>query len=64
MIHNAPFRFIVVLPEHIINEESDEGSESASLNSEDDESDCSENSDEAQIPKGSLQGSILLYYCI
>ncbi|XP_008187026.1 programmed cell death protein 2 [Acyrthosiphon pisum] len=48
-------KFIVVLPEHIINEESDEGSENASLNSEDDDSDYSENSDEAQIPKGSLQ---------
>jgi len=53
-----PFRFIVVLPEYIINEESDEGSENASLNSEDDDSDYSENSDEAQIPKGSLQGRI------
>jgi len=51
-----------VLPEHIINEESDEDSENASLNSEDDESDCSENSDDAQIPKGSLQGIKYLYY--
>lgn len=51
----------MVLPEYIINEESDESSENASFNSEDDESDCSENSDEAQIPKGSLQGSRSLY---
>jgi len=58
LIHNMPFRFIVVLPEHIINEESDEGSDNASLNSEDDESDYSENSDVVQIPKGSLQGCI------
>lgn len=52
----------MVLPEYIINEESDESSENASLNSEDDESDCSENNDEAQIPKGSLQGSLYSNY--
>jgi len=51
------FRFIVVLPEYIINEGSDEDSENASLNSEDDESDYSDDSDDAaRIPKGSLQG--------
>ncbi|XP_027846712.2 programmed cell death protein 2 [Aphis gossypii] len=49
-------KFIVVLPEYIINEGCDEDSENASLNSEDDESDYSDDSDDAaHIPKGSLQ---------
>lgn len=54
----------MVLPEYIINEESDECSEHGSLNSEDDESDCSENSEDTQIPKGSLQGSVYIIYKI
>lgn len=59
------FRFIVVLPEYIINEGSDEDSENASLNSEDDESDYSDDSDEAaHIPKGSLQGILYLNYVL
>lgn len=49
-----------MLPEHIINEESDECSVD-SLNSDDDDddySDDSENCDDPYIPKGSLQGSV------
>uniref|UniRef100_A0A2S2PA80 Programmed cell death protein 2 n=1 Tax=Schizaphis graminum TaxID=13262 RepID=A0A2S2PA80_SCHGA len=50
-------KYIVMLPEYIINEVSDESSENSSLNSDDDDSDCSENTnEEAHIPKGSLQG--------
>jgi hypothetical protein len=46
-----------VLPEYIINEISDESSENSSLNSDDDDSDCSENTnEEAHVPNGSLQG--------
>lgn len=60
-------RLIVVLPEHIINEESDECSE-GSLNSEDDdESDDSDHFNVSNIPKGSLQGNAystqFLEYC-
>lgn len=44
-----------MLPEHIINEESDECSE-GSINSNDD-SDDSEICDDSYIQKGSLQGS-------
>lgn len=49
----------MVLPEHIINEESDECSVD-SLNSDDDDdySDDSENCDDPYIPKGSLQGGV------
>lgn len=46
----------MILPEYIINEESDECSENGSLNSEDDDSDDGENVESAHIPKGSLQG--------
>lgn len=50
----------MVLPEHMINEESDECSV-GSLNSDDDDdddySDDCENCDDPYIPKGSLQGS-------
>lgn len=59
----------MVLPEYIINEESDECSVD-SLNSDDDDnySDDSENCDDSFIPKGSLQGSIdiilFLIYCL
>lgn len=45
-----------MLPEYIINEESDECSENGSLNSEDNESDDDENYEQPHIPKGSLQG--------
>lgn len=46
----------MVLPEHIINEESDECSENGSSNCEDDESDDGEHNEQTYIPKGSLQG--------
>lgn len=51
----------MVLPEHIINEESeDEYPEDSSFGSDDDDDDESddENCEKAQIPKGSLQGAV------
>lgn len=47
-------KFIVVLPEYIINEELDDCSEDSSVDSEDGESDNSENCVNDNIPKGSL----------
>lgn len=49
-----------MLPEYIIDEESDDCSGDGSLNSEDDESDDNENCEVGHIPKGSLQGTQLV----
>lgn len=54
------FRFVVLLPEYIINEEVDESSEDDLLDNNDDDSDDSENCEE--IPKGSLQGKLIIHY--
>jgi len=50
-----------VLPEYIINEESDECSEDGSIYSENDESDESESDIKADTPKGYFQGNDYVY---
>lgn len=52
----------MVLPEYLINEESDECSEDGSSNSEDGESDNSENFKDTHIPEGSLHGNVHLNF--